>query len=47
MLKDLLTLQHLEVDRLKIKLILTKKALTDKNDTDFIELMRIDEGKLK
>tara|TARA_A100001011_G_scaffold400269_1_gene513697 strand:+ start:19074 stop:26462 length:7389 start_codon:yes stop_codon:yes gene_type:complete len=34
-------------DRLKIKLILTKKALTDKNDTDFIEVLRLDEGKLK
>ena len=34
-------------DRLKIKLTLTKKTLTDKNDTDFIELMRVDEGKLK
>ena len=34
-------------DRLKIELILTKKLLTDKNDTDFVELMRIDEGKIK
>jgi len=34
-------------DRLKIELILSKKLLTDKNDTDFIELMRIDEGKIK
>ena len=34
-------------DRLKIKLTLTKKALTDKNDTDFIELLRLDGGKLK
>ena len=34
-------------DRLKIELILSKKALTDKNDTDFVELMRIDEGKIK
>ena len=34
-------------DRLKIKLTLFKKSLNDKNDTDFIELMRLDEGKLK
>ena len=34
-------------DRLKIQLTLTKKALTDRNDTDFIELLRVDEGKLK
>ena len=34
-------------DRLKINLVLFKKPLTDKNDTDFIELMRLDEGKLK
>lgn len=34
-------------DRLKIELILTKKLLTDKNDTDFVELMRIDNGKIK
>ena len=34
-------------DRLKINLVLFKKPITDKNDTDFIELMRLDEGKLK
>ena len=34
-------------DRLNIELILTKKLLTDKNDTDFIELLRLDEGILK
>ena len=34
-------------DRLKIDLILTKKLLNDKNDTDFIELLRLDEGRLK
>ena len=34
-------------DRLKIELILSKKLLSDKNDTNFIELMRIDEGKIK
>ncbi len=34
-------------DRLKIELILTKKLITDKNDTDFIELLRLDQGKIK
>ena len=34
-------------DRLKISLSLTKKLLTDKNDTNFIELMRVDNGVLK
>ena len=34
-------------DRLKIELILSKKLLSDKNDTNFIELMRVDEGKIK
>jgi len=34
-------------DRLKIELILSKKLLSDKNDTDFVELMRVDEGKIK
>ena len=34
-------------DRLNIELVLTKKILTDKNDTDFIELLRLDEGILK
>ena len=34
-------------DRLNIELVLTKKLLTDKNDTDFIELLRLDEGLLK
>ena len=34
-------------DRLSIELILTKKLLTDKNDTDFIELLRLDDGNLK
>ena len=34
-------------DRLKVELILSKKLLTDKNDTDFVELMRVDEGKIK
>ena len=34
-------------DRLKISLTLTKKLLTDLNDTDFIELLRIENGKIK
>ena len=34
-------------DRLKINLTLTKKLLTDQNDTDFVELMRVDNGKIK
>ena len=34
-------------DRLKINLTLSKKPLNDNNDTDFIELMRLDEGNLK
>ena len=34
-------------DRLKITLTLTKKLLTDFNDTDFVELLRLDDGKIK
>ena len=34
-------------DRLKITLTLSKKELTDKNDTNFVEIMRLDEGKVK
>ena len=34
-------------DRLKISLTLSKKLLTDNDDTDFVELMRIDKGKIK
>ena len=34
-------------DRLKINLSLTKKLLSDNNDTDFVELMRVDKGKIK
>ena len=34
-------------DRLKISLSLTKKLLSDKNDTDFVELLRLDDGKIK
>ena len=34
-------------DRLKITLTLSKKELSDKNDTNFVEIMRLDEGKVK
>ena len=34
-------------DRFKISLSLTKKSLTDFNDTDFIEILRVDDGKIK
>lgn len=34
-------------DRLKIKLSLTKKLLSDTNDTDFVELLRVENGKIK
>ena len=34
-------------DRFKIELTLVKKSLTDFNDTDFIEVLRVDDGKLK
>ena len=34
-------------DRLKIKLSLTKKVLSDTNDTDFVELLRVQDGKIK
>jgi hypothetical protein len=34
-------------DRLKINLSLTKKSLSDINDTDFIELLRVENGFLK
>ena len=34
-------------DRFKIKLSLTKKPLTDKEDTSFIELVRVQDGLLK
>jgi len=34
-------------DRLQIKLTLIKKELTDTDDTDFVELMRIDKGQIK
>ena len=47
MQKDLVILQHLEADRFNIELTLIKKDLTDNDDANFIELMRIDEGKIK
>jgi len=34
-------------DRLKITLTLSKKLLTDLNDTDFVELLRVQDGKKK
>ena len=34
-------------DRLKITTSLAKKSLTDFNDTNFIELLRVDEGEIK
>ena len=34
-------------DRLKISLSLTKKLLTDFDDTDFVELLRVEEGKIR
>ena len=34
-------------DRLKITTTLAKKSLTDFNDTNFIELLRLDEGEIK
>ena len=34
-------------DRLKISLNLVKKEITDKNDTDFIEILRVQSGKIR
>jgi hypothetical protein len=34
-------------DRFKINLSLTKKLLSDTNDTDFVELLRVQDGKVK
>ena len=34
-------------DRFKINLTLTKKLITDTNDTDFVELLRVEDGKIK
>ena len=34
-------------DRFKINLTLTKKLLSDINDTDFVELLRVQDGKIK
>ena len=34
-------------DRFKINLTLTKKLISDLNDTDFVELLRVENGKIK
>jgi hypothetical protein len=34
-------------DRLKIALTLTKKEISNNTDTDFVEILRLDEGKIK
>jgi hypothetical protein len=34
-------------DRFQLSLSLTKKSLTDLNDTDFVELLRLDNGEIK
>jgi len=34
-------------DRLKIALTLTKKEISNNTDTDFVEILRVDEGKIK
>lgn len=34
-------------DRFKISLVLTKKLLDDTNDTDFVELLRVEDGAIK
>jgi len=34
-------------DRLQINLTLTKKLISDTNDTDFVELLRVEEGRIK
>jgi hypothetical protein len=34
-------------DRFKIALVLTKKLLTDTNDTDFVELLKVKDGAIK
>ena len=34
-------------DRLKINLTLSKKLLTDTNDTNFVELLRVEDGRIK
>ena len=46
MQKDFLILQHL-ADRLKITATLSKKSLTDTNDIDFVELIKLRDGELK
>ena len=47
MLEDFQTLRTPGADRLKISTSLTKKGLTDFNDKNFIELIRLDDGELK
>ena len=47
MQKDLLIFAAPVADRLKITLTLTKKLLTDLEDTDFVEILRVDNGKVK
>ena len=47
MQKGLQTLLHLGADRFKISVKLAKKALTDYEDTNFVELMRTDQGEVK
>ena len=47
MQKDLQTLLHQVQIDLKYLLKLAKKALTDYEDTNFVELMRTDEGEIK
>ena len=34
-------------DRLKISLTLVKKEISDKNDTDFVEILRVQEGRIR
>ena len=34
-------------DRLKISLTLVKKEISDKNDTDFVEILRVQDGKIR
>ena len=47
MQEDSQTLKVPGADRLKISTTLTKKGLTDFNDKNFIEIMRLDDGELK
>ena len=47
MQEDFQILQLASADRLKIKTTLFKKELTDFDDTNFIELLRIEDGEIK